>query len=299
MKENTSYFAALTDGLQEHLPSNPHFKGDDTVVQKAKRLVGDDIREFHLGQVNSIMPTIAKKGASTKPLPAVSIDGFEGVFLEDNSKNITQLLAALQQTTEGMTLPENIRQLDYTLHHILHKYTARIGCHKERPETSLFDRNRILAAVTACLEYPKKENEPHNFYLVKGDLSGIQHFITAGITLESPGEGVHTAKRLRGRSFLIALLTNFLAEHIIDELDLFQSNIIFAGGGHFNLLLPATTTIDTKLKDLEQKLNEMLFDEVGMRTSLVLAKTLIETEGKDAPFAKVSDYYAKLNPASC
>jgi len=293
MKNHTSYFAALMDGLKDYLPPDLHFE-EDGLVREAKKLIGDDKRKFRLGKVNSIMPTIAKKGASTKRLAAVAIDGMDDVFSEKDSENINQLLVKFQQTVKEVKLSDNPRQSDYTLHHILHKYTARIGCYELRPETTLFDRNRILAAVTACLEC--LEGQPRKFYLVKGDLSGIQRFITSGITLENPGEGAHTAKRLRGRSFLIALLTNFLAEHIIDELNLFQSNIIFAGGGHFNLLLPATAEIDAELKNLEQKLNEMLFDEVGMTTSLVLAKTEIDGANGDAPFAKVSDYYVKLNP---
>ncbi len=290
--KHKAYFAALTDGLQDWLPEKLQF-GHYDLVEEAKRLMGDDNRVFQLGQVNSIMPTIAKDGASTVKLPAIALTVDEAVFPKDKPNNTNALLSDLQKMAATIEWQDKAQCLDDTLYHVLYRYTTRVACYKLRTEVSLFDRNRILAAVTSCLQYPG--NEEQKFYLLKGDLSGIQAFITANLTLEKLDESSNTAKRLRGRSFYVALLTDFLARYIVEKLGLFQSNIIFSAGGHFTLLLPGTSEVEGKLKQIEEDLNEMLFEEVGMTTALVLAKTKIETNGIDAPFSNVSDYYDELN----
>lgn len=280
---HTVYFAALTDGLTNFLPPDPQFEQDDS-IQKAKRLLAIDTKNTSLDEVHSIMPTIIRENVKSQALPLTVVDKNSGIFptQDDGIETVDTLLQELKTKLENVTD-------SYTLYHYLYRYTARIGCDAEIRETSLFDRNRLLAAVTACLK--QSSNEP-KFYLVKGDLSGIQNFIYANFSLENPGDGRKSSKRLRGRSFLVAMLTNFIAEYIVEHLGLFQANIIFAGGGHFNLLLPGN--IGGKLEEIEQEVNDMLIDKVGLTTSLVLAKTKIDTEENATPFKDVSEYYSKL-----
>jgi len=292
IENHKAYFAALTDGLKEYLPEDFHFNADSVpLVQKAKELMGIELQNFRLGQVHSIMSTIIKE-KDAKPLPIVAMEKEKGIFPTQNGGTVDTLLQELKQQLANIEPTKNARQLDYTLYHQLYRHTARIGCDSSTPETSLFDQNRLLAATTACLT--KLGTEPPKFYLVKGDLSGIQGFIYANFGLQNPGDGRKSSKRLRGRSFLVAMLTNYLAEYIVEKLDLFQANIIFAGGGHFNLLLPVTDGMERGLGNLQEKINDMLSREVGTTTSLVLAKVEIDTQKDPKPFKDVSKYYAKL-----
>jgi len=303
IEDNKAYFAALTDGLKEYLPEDFHFDDADSVLllQEAKELMGGESHNTHLGALHSIMPTIAASQAKNKTFPIVALEQNQGIFPDDELGDLDGLLNGLRDSAAKIKHIKDSKSLDYTLYSLLYRHTSRIASYKHIPESgqeqpviSLFDKNRTLAAVTACLE--QLDNQTRNFYLVKGDLSGIQSFIYANFTLENPGAGGKAAKRLRGRSFLVALLTDYLAEYIVSQLDLFKANIVFAGGGHFNLLLPATADMNKKLNDVEKKINHMLLDVAGMTTSLVLAKTPInKTANNQTPFADISDYYFNLN----
>jgi len=291
IENHKAYFAALADGLQEYLPPELPLDGGD-LVKEAKRLMGIELQHFRLGQVHSIMPTVIKENEPPRQLPTVLTDKESGIFSTENGSTFGALLNELKPQLAHLRLADNARQSDYTLYHHLYRYAARIGCDPDTPETSLFDQNRLLAATTACLK--QLNNQDRKFYLVKGDLSGIQGFIYANFSLEKPGDGRKSSKRLRGRSFLVAMLTNYIAEYVVEKLGLFQANIIFAGGGHFNLLIPGNKGND--LEKIGQDINKMLLDEVGTTTSLVLAKVDIKAKEDDpTPFKDVSKYYAELS----
>lgn len=106
---------------------------------------------------------------------------------------------------------------------------------------SLFDHLRTTAAIAACLAADNhsiqwckdaKQNNVEVCYLIGGDLSGLQAFI---YTLASSG----AAKSLRARSFYVQLISEALALAILDELKLPITNLIYVGGGGFQLLAPA------------------------------------------------------------
>lgn len=67
--------------------------------------------------------------------------------------------------------------------------------------------------------------------LVKGDISGTQDFL---YLLTSRG----AARGLRGRSFYLQLLTEVISEWVLRRLNLPLTNRLYAGGGHFYLLVP-------------------------------------------------------------
>ncbi len=117
------------------------------------------------------------------------------------------------------------------------------------------------AAALADYEAALDESPPANnaaalqrpvAWLVKGDLSGVQDFL---YLLTSAG----AARGLRGRSFYLQLLTETLAAWVLREVgDLPSVNVLYAGGGHFYLLLPAPIT-DSRWDELRQRLATTLW----------------------------------------
>ena len=109
------------------------------------------------------------------------------------------------------------------------------------PDVSLFDHCRMTAAVAACLAIDGRDgnwcrevqDDTPTALLVAGDVNGVQDFI---YTLASSG----AAKTLRGRSFYVQLLTEVVAEFVLCELGLPITNLIYAGGGNFYLLVGVT-----------------------------------------------------------
>ena len=140
---------------------------------------------------------------------------------------------------------------------------------------SLYEQARTTAALAVCLhragweaaalaEYEAaldEANQPNHAkalqrpvaWLVKGDLSGVQDFL---YLLTSAG----AARGLRGRSFYLQLLTETLAAWVLCESgDVPPVNVLYAGGGHFYLLLPADAVAEADWDKLRQWLATTLW----------------------------------------
>lgn len=156
---------------------------------------------------------------------------------------------------------------------LMEKYTVNIcsAGYKSLPDISLFDHSRITAALAVCLEETDEEKE---VLVIKGDVSGIQSFIYHDIKMTESA-----AKQLRGRSFFISLLTDTISNYILQELNLFEANLFFNGGGHCIILAPNNKKNREKLAEVERHTNLALFEKFNGKLGLVLAAT--EAKAKD------------------
>lgn len=140
------------------------------------------------------------------------------------------------------------------------------------PDVSLYDHSRMTAALGACLAQDGRsgawcratKDEDEIAILVVGDISGVQDFI---YTLASSG----AAKTLRGRSFYIQLLTEVVADFMLRELGLPSTNLVYAGGGNFYLLVGVTQK--DELESLSRKVTQRLVKAHGGTLHLTLAYT--------------------------
>ncbi len=204
-----------------------------------------------------------------KPLSLIERDLFPAYKLPE--KDLREEYKSLWEgfVEELKNIPiQNLRSYLNALYAILQKYTWCIpsAAYKHEPDISLFDHAKTTAAIAGCLYHCKRagESTDKEFLLVTGDISGIQNFIYK-IT-KSQGEG-GISKRLRGRSFYLLLLQEVIAKYIIEQVGLFTTNILFCGGGRFELLLPNT---DGVKKILNKDVNEWLFEEHGGELGLVI-----------------------------
>jgi len=187
------------------------------------------------------------------------------------------------------------------------------------PDISLFDHSKITCAIAACLNklsendlslqemkelvkilksYKEEDFERRFnslditkkplFLLLRGDIAGIQKFIYSITRPEPEKDTRKTAKRLRGRSFFVTLLTEVIADWIIRRIELPVTNILFCGGGRFDLLLPIAA--EEKIPNLLSQLNKWLLEEFNGELSLQIA--VIEICPKD--FLDLSFVYQKL-----
>lgn len=97
------------------------------------------------------------------------------------------------------------------------------------PAVSLYDFARTHAALAAALA----ADPDGEICLVGGDLSGVQDFI---YSVSASG----AARQLRGRSLYLQLLTDACAHALLEAAAMPRCNLLYAGGGSFYLLLPAT-----------------------------------------------------------
>lgn len=265
-KQNKNYINALLDGLIPGQPASP----DELAT--AYELCGFSRENARRRPLAAILGKVGGKNTEYVFQPgALSLDE-EGVFaktgvqenLSDWEKEVTEGWNTFQKAFSGSG------GYAYSLYHFLHAYGARIsyGAASEAADASLFDRNRVLAAVTSCLSY---NNGEARFLILKGAIGGIQKYIYHNIGAEQIGDADKTSKRLRGRSFLVAFINQVIAESIVESLGLEQANILFVGGGHFTLLLPDNEKLVNQLNASLKQINLGMLENIGPQLSLITA----------------------------
>ncbi|MBB5335486.1 type III-A CRISPR-associated protein Cas10/Csm1 [Pectinatus brassicae] len=126
-----------------------------------------------------------------------------------------------------------------------------------------FAENNIIDYKKACFKNNKDYRQKDMFLLVSGDMSGIQDFI---YTIANAG----ALKSLRGRSFYLDMVLEYLADEILQELGLNRCNLIYTGGGHFYLLAANTQTVKDKIAQMKNKCNEWFLQKTGTTLYLEL-----------------------------
>lgn len=263
--QNNDYIRALLDGLPveqsaEQLPKDLY----DTCGFEA----GGQLKPLKsiVGQVGGVS---SKGFFQPKPLTLEPEEATTSVFAETTERPTLDGWTATAQA-DYKAFQEALgdsQYYPYSLYHFVHAYGSRVAYGKHE-DASLFDRNRVLAAVTACRA---KAAGANTFLLVKGAISGIQKYIYHNIKAEQIGDAEKTAKRLRGRSFLVSFINQVIAEYLVEQLGLEQANVLFVGGGHFTLLLPEEQGIKDNLDELLKKVNLGLLKNVGPQLSLLTA----------------------------
>jgi len=141
------------------------------------------------------------------------------------------------------------------------------------PDISLYDHLKVTAAVAACLVRLDPEHigtlqrrdgagqQQPVAQLLRADFSGIQNFLYRIARAEQTVEFRNTSKRLRGRSIFLVLLADVTADWLTREVNLSPANILFCGGGRFDLLIGADQETRQMLSQLEQRLQRWLVEE--------------------------------------
>ena len=145
----------------------------------------------------------------------------------------------------------------------------------EIADISLYDHSNLTACIACCIyDYFQEKNiknyketcfennkslrRKDMFLLVHADISGIQDFI---YTISSKG----ALKSLRGRSFYLELMTEHIADEILDALSLSRSNILYTGGGGFYLLLPNTKKSIHAVKIMKKRVNDFFLERFSVK----------------------------------
>lgn len=182
---------------------------------------------------------------------------------------------------------KKLRNKDFnSLLNLLRKYTSTMpsAVYTSKGDISLYDHSKTTAAIAICrylfeneTKDLKKTDEQEVYLTINGDLSGIQKFIYKVSSPQDAQRGM--SKRLRGRSLYLSLLSDAIANSIINELNLSQANILFCGGGRFTIIGPNTEKTINKLVDIENKVNKFFIDHFN--AELFLALDFIKCSGVD------------------
>ncbi|MDK2901073.1 MAG: CRISPR-associated protein Csm1, partial [Thermosipho sp. (in: thermotogales)] len=185
------------------------------------------------------------------------------------------------------------------IYYVLKEYTSNIpsAFYYDEPDISLFSHLSTTAGIAVALfkqfevellsgnerilnEIDSKNYNEKILGIIKGDVSGIQDFLY-NISQEK------AVKKLRGRSFYIAYLLEIIAKHIVENEGLSISNILFNGGGHFYLIVPAKT-ID-RLEEYQRYIDDIMYKAHGIELSINIAGEKI------SPKELNSDIYMRIS----
>lgn len=157
-------------------------------------------------------------------------------------------------------------------------------------DISLFDHSKVVAMLSVSLldyYYQIKNNSSSNgnlevlnyskmiddtenvFLIVEGNIGGIQNFIY-NIAKTPAIEDFSISKSLRGRSLLVALLTELVSRNLLKELNYPITNILYIGGGKFQIIIANTPKNIEILNNIENLLNKYLCDEFHMELRIIM-----------------------------
>lgn len=153
----------------------------------------------------------------------------------------------------------------------------------EVADISLYDHVKITTAIAMSIyQYLsasnrtnyKQElfNQSEGFYnedaflLASFDLSGVQDFIYTIVS-----QGAH--KQLRSRSFYLDMLSEWLADVILQKLSLSRANLLYTGGGHAYLILANTEETKNVLSEVEDSFNRFFIEKFGTKLYVAIGST--------------------------
>ena len=151
---------------------------------------------------------------------------------------------------------------------LIENFGSYIPCGKY-DDISVFDHTKLTAAVSLCISDWLCENEEWEnridtndflnqkaFMIFSADISGIQSFIY-NISSKSALKG------LRARSFWLELMLENIIDELLGKLELLRCNIMYTGGGHAYLILPATKKVREAIDSFTKELNYWFEDNFG------------------------------------
>ena len=268
---------------------------DSPMIQRAIQMVSEKgtlSRVGHPSLLRSIFPSL-----SLEKKPSTARYSYLPTALSLNEQGSSNIFAEMQSSGENPAQEEYERIWDefcnehnqlkdshsltaYTssLFALLAKYATRISPTLTYPtgDVSLYDHSRLVAAATNCLSLEGQSLTDPQFVFLIGDLSGLQKFIYSNIDPSEAGASEGLAKRLRGRSYYISLLTDVIAERLTEVFEVNEANILYAGGGGFQLLLPKTVDYEERIATFTKETNQHLFEKIGGRIGLVTGYTVAD-----------------------
>lgn len=171
------------------------------------------------------------------------------------------------------------------------------------PDISLFDHQKLTAAISSSIYLYLTENNRNNFkeelfikeeqfksekslLMFSCDISGIQSFI---YTISSEG----ALKGLRSRSFYLEIILEHIVDRLVQQLGLSRANVIYTGGGHAYVLLPNTEKAKEIISASMKNINSWFVENFG--SSLYIASAfvacscndLINEPHEEEPYSKV------------
>jgi len=148
----------------------------------------------------------------------------------------------------------------------------------------LYDHLKLCACTSLILSKMIKESftdtqatsiqEPNlvtrEITAISVDIGNIQGFISKSYNYEEARKGL--TKRIRGRSYFISLITELIAEYIVEKLGLTHLNILRSSAG--SILIISSKISEEVKREIKRELEEFIVDE--MKGDLTISITFVD-----------------------
>ncbi|MEO1415578.1 MAG: hypothetical protein AAFW00_09880 [Bacteroidota bacterium] len=295
--------------LQSYLDGCPWYHSEEDLSYLENTIIHFQGEKPTKDVLQSIFPHLEREGKPFSPSQTsvyraqpliIGYASQQGLFVSDNAKShlttdFSKLWRIFAIQFSYLQSVSSIDAFTESLYNLLEAFASRVLAPEAGPnkDVSLYNWMRIKAAKEICDKQRSISSKAEPYLLLKGDFTGIQKFIYSRIDMSTAGNQGGLSKRLRGRSFYIALLTNYAADEIKRRLDLSVANILYTAGGHFLMILPNREGILEEIAVIKKELNLYLLQRLGGRVSLLLGQVAC---GPDL-FDNTSTYYQKLGGA--
>ena len=184
-----------------------------------------------------------------------------------NTLSANQILQIIEKVFRYVPSSTNIGEVCDISLYIHCKVTAAVAScmllfYKEKEKLNKEDENDYKKVYFSPTNV-KKTRTKKMYRIISGDISGIQNFI---YTIPSKG----ALKSLRGRSFYLEIFLENFIDELLEKMNLSRANILYAGGGHFYLLAPATEEVKAIVDEMHKACNKWLLKHFGINLYLAM-----------------------------
>lgn len=206
-----------------------------------------------------------------------------------SSNDYRKLAESFREKLSGVSLaPEYVNSL-ISLSESCFSFIPSFSSNGKTEDISLFDNIKLSAAISSCVSefliehgcsdfkaalFDGKDRflDEKAFIMFSCDFSGIQSFIYS-VTSDK------ALKSLRSRSFWLEMFMEHLIDELIELAGVSRANLIYSGGGHCYVLLPATHRARNAAASVEEVFKKWLIEKFG--DSLFIAFSLRECRALD------------------
>lgn len=241
---------------------------DDACFETAKNWASGGLKEeseflLSIFSAVEIKGRKASKGYHFQPGPM----RFSKDFFPFKEENYTGELFSEFKTEVSQVDQSDPKYFAETLLFLIQKYGVALPS-PAGEDVSFYDYCKVVAGLTVCLH-----RYAGDVLLIGGGVSGIQNYLYDIIRRKA-------AINLKGRSFYLQLLIDEVVQFILEKLELFQANILYASGGNFYLLAPGDLL--PKVEQLEFEITKRLFEKYRTGLRVELAGVIMEERGLSA-----------------
>jgi CRISPR-associated protein Csm1 len=244
-----------------------------TIVPSSEKSDENDKKYYFSGKRISTLITEIDSSENDSKLSSLLIRedkkyaGIENYYNEKNWEEMKSLFLNLFRNSKNFDVL--LTNIDLILFDFLKLVPSDVE--EKSVQIPLYDHLKLTAAISLILSKAgvseisttqgnfdfEKYLEEKEVTLIGVDIGNIQSFISKSYNYEEARR--KATKRIRGRSYMISIITEIIALHIIKELGLTNLNILRSSAG--NLLIVSDKLDERKMKSLEKEIEEFIFRE--------------------------------------